>query len=264
MSPLGRLVIAIGLFLVAFRPGQAPPRAQQATDGPPPGTAVMGSSERHDTSPPLANITPQRPASSETPVEVPLGRPPRGFSRQDPFDAQIDPVVQNFPSTSVMPSPLLTFEGIGYSQTGVVPADTNGDIGPNHYVQTVNAAFAIWDRKTGNLLQGPANINTLWKDFGGLCETTNRGQPIVLYDHLADRWLMSQLANTDTGAGPTGPFYQCIAISKGADPLGEWHRYAFRVSDSKLNDHPKLGVWPDAYYMSADQVAYPGGTWVVG
>ncbi len=117
----------------------------------------------------------------------------------------------------------------------------------------VNLSFAIWD-KSGNLLYGPANNNTLWFGFGGPCETTNDGDPIVLYDHLADRWLMSQFANAFSGP----PYYQCIAISQTGDPTGAWYRYGFLISNTKFNDYPKLGVWPDGYYMSVNQFDFFG------
>ena len=77
--------------------------------------------------------------------------------------------------------------------SGVLPPDTNGDVGPNHYMQWVNLSFAIYS-KTGALLYGPAAGNTLWAGFGGVCQTTNNGDPIVLYDQLADRWMVSQFA----------------------------------------------------------------------
>jgi uncharacterized repeat protein (TIGR01451 family) len=143
-----------------------------------------------------------------------------------------------------MPSPLVNFEGIG-NVNGVLPPDTNGDVGPNHYVQIVNLSFAIFN-KSGAVLFGPANINTLWSGFGGPCETENDGDPIVLYDHLADRWLLSQFA-------VPGPFHQCIAISQTGNPTGAWHRYDFLYSTTKFNDYPKFGVWPDGYYMTANQ-----------
>jgi hypothetical protein len=143
-----------------------------------------------------------------------------------------------------MPSPILNFAGVG-NVNGVLPPDTNGDVGPNHYVQMINLSFAIWD-KSGTLLYGPANNNTLWSGFGGPCETYNHGDPIVLYDQQAGRWLMSQFA-------VPGPYYQCIAISQTGDPTGAWYRYAFLVHATKMNDYPKFGVWPDGYYMSVNQ-----------
>src|SRR5215216_5163996 len=102
-----------------------------------------------------------------------------------------DPLLQR-PTSGGGATVNVGFEGVN-NINGVLPPDTNGDVGPNHYVQTVNLAFAVWD-KLGNLLYGPANINTLWAGFGGACETSNDGDPIVLYDALANRWLMAQFA----------------------------------------------------------------------
>jgi hypothetical protein len=140
------------------------------------------------------------------------------------------------------------FEGIGNGD-GVLPPDTNGDVGPNHYIQWVNLTFAIYD-KQGHVLEGPESGRTLWQGFGGPCEADNDGDPIVLYDEAADRWLMSQFALPNY---PSGPYYQCIAVSQSANPTGAWARYSY--SFSKMNDYPKFGVWPDGYYMSVNQFA---------
>ena len=139
------------------------------------------------------------------------------------------------------------FDGIG--ATGVLPPDTIGAVGPNHYIQMVNSAFAIYD-KAGNLLAGPSQINSLWKGFGGPCESDNDGDPVVRYDYLADRWLVSQFAIDKN--------MQCIAISRGANPVTSgWFLYAFPTTDAQGNpvtpDYPKIGVWPDAYYMSSQR-----------
>ncbi len=153
-------------------------------------------------------------------------------------------------------TPLLSFEGVN-NVNGVLPPDTVGDIGPNHYVQAVNLAFAIFDRQ-GNKLYGPANINTLWQGFGGYCESANDGDPIVLYDQLADRWFISQFA---LPRYPFGPFYQCIAVSQTPDPTGGWYRYAFLYSKNKMNDYPHFGVWSNGYYMTVNQFSAGSGSW---
>ncbi|MBK7938008.1 MAG: hypothetical protein IPJ82_13350 [Lewinellaceae bacterium] len=141
-----------------------------------------------------------------------------------------------------LPANIKSFQGI--SATGAVPPDVVGDVGPNHYIQMVNTDFAIYD-KAGNLLVGPTPINSLWAGFGGACETTNHGDPIVQYDPIADRWLMSQFAVPGGAAG----FHECICISRTPDPVaGGWYRYDFATR--AFPDYPKIGVWPDAYYMS--------------
>jgi hypothetical protein len=155
------------------------------------------------------------------------------------------------PGRIILPRTLLTFDGIA-NINSMAPADPNGDIGPAHYVQIVNASFAVFSR-SGQLLVGPVAINHLWSGFGGECELTNRGDPIVLYDELADRWLISQLAFFNKS---TGPYYQCVALSQGSDPGGAYYRYAFKISDTLLNDYPKLGVWPNGYTLTVNLFAF--------
>jgi hypothetical protein len=125
----------------------------------------------------------------------------------------------------------------------------NGDVGPNHYIQVVNVTFQIFN-KQGGTLAGPFLINSLWAGFGGPCSTQNGGDPIVNYDPLADRWLLSQITPFST------TFHECIAISRTGDPVqGGWFLYDFQLH--AINDYPKIAVWPDAYYMTT-QRGFPG------
>ena len=164
-----------------------------------------------------------------------------------PIPQITDPVVQsNAPVDVKMPAILQSFEGNG-NVNGVLPPDTVGDVGPNHYVQMVNSVVQIWD-KSGNSLVGPSAINSLWTGFGGICESNNDGDPIVLYDQAADRWLLSQFA-----LGFPDNFHQCIAISQTGDPTGAYHLYDFKISSTKMNDYPHFGIWPDGYYLAVNQ-----------
>ena len=224
--------------------GGAPVRTQ-GPGGPPPsaGRPEFRPADRHDTSPALREL-PVIPPSEAGRQPLPPRSVVRGPGRNVP--AQPDPVLQASGPTAFAPSSIANFDGVN-NRNSVLPPDTNGDIGPNHYVQWVNLSFAIYDR-AGRVLVGPADGRTIWQGFGGPCATRNDGDPIVLYDHLADRWLMTQFALPNY---PNGPFYQCIAISQTGDPTGAYHRYQF--SFSKLNDYPKFGLWPDGYYMSINQ-----------
>jgi hypothetical protein len=138
------------------------------------------------------------------------------------------------------------------------PPDTNGSVGPNHFIQTVNQTFfAVWN-KQGNILLGPTNFQSLWAAAGAPanddCLVRGRGDPYVTYDHLADRWVLSQLANHLMNAGHPLQV-QCIAVSKGPNPVTSgWFAYTFFLGVS--NDYPKLGVWPDGYYLIT-QEGYP-------
>jgi hypothetical protein len=201
---------------------------------------------------PIRDIPPRDPQWLDL-IEIPRKWLPNRPG--DPGVPAVDPVLQG-PVGPGSINILNTFEGVN-NVDGVLPPDTNGDIGPNHYVQMVNLSFAIYDRN-GNLLYGPANTNTLFQGLGGYCESTNDGDPIVLYDHLADRWLMSQFA---LPRFPFGPFYQCIAISQTGDPTGSWYRYAFQYSRNKMNDYFKFGVWTDGYYLTANQFQSGSLSW---
>jgi subtilisin-like proprotein convertase family protein len=168
-----------------------------------------------------------------------------------------DPVMQtrepNLPS--VIPGPTVSFDGVNNADNQTAfgfrlsPPDTEGDVGPNDYVQGVNLLVRIYDK--AGVPRGPAfKQSALFAALGGVCSTTDDGDPIVLYDRAADRWLISQFALPNF---PGPPYHECIAISKNGDPTGSYYLYDFVVSGNNLPDYPHLGVWPDAYYMSSNQ-----------
>lgn len=123
------------------------------------------------------------------------------------------------------------------------PPDTVGAVGATQYVQVVNSGFAVFDKATKSVVFGPAPTNTLWQGFGGPCENDNDGDAVVVYDRAANRWVISQFAVT------AAPYYQCVAVSKTSDATGGYWLYAFNYG-SAFPDYPKLGVWPDAYYIT--------------
>jgi hypothetical protein len=165
------------------------------------------------------------------------------------------------PSTFLNPSP--NFDS---NQPGDGPPDDNGAVGPNNYIQIVNFTFQVFDKK-GGALTNPIDPQTLWAGAPANddCRVRGRGDVYVLYDHLADRWVISQFANHLKGDDPvTGPPLQtqCIAVSQGPDPTtGNWYAYTFFLTDDGVNgiynDYPKLGLWPDGYYMIS-QRGYDG------
>src|SRR5258706_931620 len=144
-----------------------------------------------------------------------------------------------------MPSPLLNFDGVAFPGVACncAPPDTNGEVGATQYVQIVNEGFQVFDKSTGFSVFGPVGISTVWNGFGGVCQSNGDGDPVVLYDQLANRWVISQFA----GAGV--PTDECIAVSTTNDASGSYARYAFHLG-SNFFDYPHLSVWPDAYYMS--------------
>jgi len=149
-----------------------------------------------------------------------------------------------FRPTPTMPPPLLTFDGINSAQSfcGCFPPDTNGDVGPNHYVETSNVAIKIFD-KNGNTLSGPTSFNSFFSTLPAPCGNANSGDPFVFYDQVADRWVVSDFAF----ASLNGPFYQCIGVSQTGDPVsGGWFLYAVQhdaANPQWLGDYPKLAMW---------------------
>jgi hypothetical protein len=172
-----------------------------------------------------------------------------------------DTALQTLIPSLNMPNPITTFEGLGRTENiaagfgNLSPPDTNGYVGPNHYVQQTNLLVRVWD-KSGNPLTAPFRLSSLFTPLGGQCAAPDAGDPVVLYDQLADRWLLSQFAFTGTGTTP--PFHQCIAISKTADPTGAYYIYDFITPGNEFPDYPKLGAWPDGYYMMVHQFTNGG------
>jgi uncharacterized repeat protein (TIGR01451 family) len=260
--PVWFTILAVAMAALLFLSGTVPQAGAQGTIGQLPSSQVIAS-------PPvqpgvfdgdvrtLPKASPWKPGQpiQEMPTGL-LKEPPPPVERFD--DKQPDPVLQARWPAAVTPPEFLNpnpnFDGTGF--TGTVPPDTNGDVGPNHFVQMVNSQFQIFD-KQGNSLAGPTNINQLWinANSGTACQTRNDGDPIVLYDHLADRWVMSQFAIPNGFNNP--PTFECIAVSQTADPVtGGWYLYEFQFTFN--HDYPKLSVWPDAYYLTSQQ-GYSGG-----
>jgi hypothetical protein len=142
----------------------------------------------------------------------------------------------------------LSFPGVGNGDYGfapnAAPPDTNGAVGATQYVQWVNESFAVFDKATGARISGPVAGNTLWAGFGGGCQTNNDGDPIVQYDKAAGRWIMTQFSVSTT------PYLQCVAVSTTSDATGSYNRYSFSYGNTQFPDYPKLGVWPDGYYIA--------------
>ena len=209
---------------------------------------TVSNAVRHDTSQPLRDIKVDRAdlARAQKAAAEASALPRREVPHQEPSAATSDQTaaVQTDSLTNALPEFGQNFEGVG-NVNGVLPPDTQGDVGPNHYVQMINLSFAVFS-KQGALLLGPLPNTALWQGFPGPCATVNGGDPVTIYDEAADRWLMSQLAP----AGGAQGFHECIAVSATPDPTGAYHRYDFLYSSNTLNDYPKFGVWNDAYYAT--------------
>ena len=128
------------------------------------------------------------------------------------------------------------FEG---QSTSSYPPDCNGAAGPNHFMQTVNTTYTIFD-KSGIKLAGPTSLSQLFNGVAGA--SCDDGDPIILYDEQADRWMVNEFSLCDSTDR------MLIAISTTNDPTGTWFAYSFDVAD--MPDYPKFSVWQDGYYMA--------------
>jgi subtilisin-like proprotein convertase family protein len=245
MSTRSRLLCWAVLVLMASVPALAQPVVSQASK--------FALSPQLSSLPPDETEKPPDPAPESKTVPLKIFR-----VDAEPEAPSLDPVVQDVaPSESVSP-PSLSFAGLSNAdnQTAfgfqVSPPDTDGDVGPNHYVQIVNLMFRVFD-KAGNPLTAALKVSTIFAPLGAPCGARDDGDPIVLYDPLADRWMLSQFC---TVADPFN--HQVIAVSKTPDPSGAWYLYDFPMPNVKFNDYPKFGVWPDAYYMTDNQFNQAG------
>jgi hypothetical protein len=238
--------------------------AQDATNQPPTPEPVVGHALKSGLSQPLRSIQPTPPRRPIRSRVIPIHRLKTRL-RPKTAHATFDAVVQSFTLPLAMPTPTLTFEGLSNADnvntvgSEVIPPDPNGDVGPSQYVQVVNLSLRVFDKSAGTPLGDPVSLQSLFTGFGGLCEDGFNSDPVVLYDPLADRWLVSYAAfdvtidpNTFTLV-PVPPFHQCVACSQSGDATGAYYLYDFQMPNQWLNDYPKLGVWPDAYYLTDNQ-----------
>ena len=193
----------------------------------------------HDVSLPLAEL-----ARNVPPLEIPSGPIREIPNREYPYESTplrevTDHVLQNYFGTAEAPMTIANFEGIN-NLCNCYPPDPNGAAGPNHFMQTVNTHFAVYD-KAGTILFGPSLLSVLWDGIPGPWAGRNDGDPVVLYDRYSDRWVVIQFSLPST-------YYVLFAVSTSSDPLGTYYRYIFEFTP--FPDYPKIAVWHDAYYMS--------------
>jgi hypothetical protein len=174
----------------------------------------------------------------------------------------ISPVPDALTQTEFLPNVSTTagfnFDGINDAQGGgFVPPDTNASVGATQVVETVNVAYSVYDKATGTQVLAPVNIQTLYHPLGGVCATGNLSDPIATYDKAAGRWLITMIAFNNSFTVNAA----CIAVSTTSDATGTYHLYSFSYG-GVVPDYPKVGVWPDAYYLTTD--SFPGAGAFVG
>lgn len=159
------------------------------------------------------------------------------YSPQDGVQYGEDPVVRQTEMgkrSSLTKAPIKNWQG---QTSNSRPSDPSGAVGPNHYVQCVNASpFRVYDKNTGaNLLT--VTLGTLWNP-----DVSNEGDPIVMYDQYADRWFIAQFGS---------PSKVYIAISTTNNPTGSYYTYTF--NSAQFPDYLKFSIWADGYYMTSNQ-----------
>jgi hypothetical protein len=215
---------------------------------------MMRESKHDVTAVPLREIVPVVPAPGQSP-------PIHDFIKKFSLPYQLDSAVQaqaGLPLAAVLG---LNFEGLGAGLGGGAgdPPDTNLSVGDNQVVETINFLFAVFDKSTGNLVYGPAALTTLWSGFGGSCENLGRGDPVVVFDKAAQRWIIAQMAGFTPIPEAFPAETECVAVSQTSDATGSYYRYAFTLNPGEFVDYVKLGVWPDAYYLLNNSLNISGG-----
>lgn len=165
----------------------------------------------------------------------PQKRPRPEVVNQDALPYGSDPVAQLTMGTRASGQTLVNFNGLG----GGFPPDPSGAAGLDHYVQAVNTAYRVWN-KDGSAVSGqpPSGfpLNNLWPG------ASNDGDPIVMYDKHADRWVITQFQVSGNKI--------LFAISQSTDPLGSYFTYEYTFN--QFPDYPKYSIWSDGYYMTAN------------
>ncbi|HWY51292.1 MAG TPA: kelch repeat-containing protein [Chthoniobacterales bacterium] len=259
------------LLASSLTPQSGAPQPVSQTGGfPAPYAAVSGPaakngvvsvpSYKNDMSPPLREM-----AINSAPIKLSLSNcelkenPKTGIKHKDAPDGALQDASQALKGLQSpnIPATTLNFDGIPFP--GVVcncaPPDPDGAVGLNQYVEEVNEGIQVFNKSTGASELGPIAISSLWTGFGGVCEFNGHGDGIILYDHFANRWMISQFA------GSSNPTDECVAVSTSADATGSYYRYGFHLGTNYF-DYPKIGIWPDAYYMSMNVFNAAGTTFL--
>jgi hypothetical protein len=173
-----------------------------------------------------------------------------------------DPVIQKKRGGGPLSAPLTSFDGICLpfgppcaeaSSCSCLPPDTDGEVGATQFVQMVNSDFAVYS-KSGQVLRHATPIDALWTGTNSECAVHNDGDPVVVYDQFAGRWLLSEfVALPNSGES----YAECVAVSTTNDATGTYNLYEFDWGPDMFLDYPKIGVWRDGYYMSANE--FPTG-----
>ncbi len=230
------VLTAGALLLSCLALGFATMQAEEAPANP-----IVRHDARHDTSSPLREMVRNAPPLLHQGTEMLEPGHQREIPEGLPGE---DPVVQDLYLPTVHTSKVLSFDAAREDEQNAQVPDTNGSVGATQFVEITNFDYAVYDKATGKIVLKPTNTNSIFTGFGGLCENTPPGDPVVLWDKLANRWLVSYL-------NYSGNYALCIAISTTSDATGSYNRYEYDYGGT-LPDYPKYAVWPDAYYGTSN------------
>lgn len=213
---------------------------------------------------PLSRALRDLPVTSAEKIANPVARTRRQFpaARKGRPGYAVDPAAQTEFGVLAPTFAGVNFEGMGEGlplyAVNVAPPDTDGEVGRTQYVQIVNSTVIVLDKVTQAILAGPTDTYQLWASLannpcGELAN--NDGDGIVVYDQFADRWIISQFARAGNN---NSPWYECVAVSQTGDAAGPYFLYFF--SYNEFPDYPKMGVWPDGYYVTYNTFTSPIGT----
>ena len=171
---------------------------------------------------------------------------------------------------SAAPAPSVTighnFAGISYgtstTNSSALPPDSNGEIGPNDYVEFVNGIFAVYSKTNGHRRSLKTDLD-FWAAAGVGIDvgdgTSGVSDPRIIYDPASQRWFASQVDfdyqidfDTLTVTLSTNDFL--LAISVTSDPNGEWIGASIPSDPDGqyFADFPTLGVDSQGVYLAAD------------
>jgi len=204
-------------------------------------TPIVRQDARHDVSLPLREMARLARARPSRRTEMPEPGHARPLPEGPPGE---DTAVQDFYLPKVHTTKVFSFDAVREDEQNAQVPDTNGAVGSTQFVEITNFDYAVYDKATGTIVLAPTNTDAIFSGFGGLCENTPPGDPVVIWDKLADRWLVSYL-------NYSGNYALCIAVSTSSDATGTYNRYEYDYGGT-LPDYPKYAVWPDAYYGTSN------------
>ncbi len=192
---------------------------------------------------PLKGLSPEKKAASKKRkkkiVDNFNGRTPAQVNNLNALPQGVDPLRQTGSNNAgIIIDPMVNIDGMDETLAGVRPPDPSGDIGKDYYVQMVNATyFQVFD-KLGNEVTAPIAANTIWASIG----FSSEGDPIVIYDQEAERWIITEFPNGNT---------LLFAISETSDPMGSW--FAYNFGTPSFPDYPKYSIWNNAYTVTTNE-----------